>query len=305
MKRTFATTTIALSLLGLSACKGGAGDAIKYVPDGASVIGGVDLAALQKSALWEKNKDKIESGQNKEMMEAAKACNLGQETWKSVVFGADVSNAEGKMVVVLGVDGVGKKENLECIAGKIKEKTEKDPWTLEEKDGKLTLNMDGGKATGWAVGDNMLVVAGKDWAGSVTELIDGKGKAAVDGSLKDVVGRANTKEHIWVAGNIPSDMAQGPAAGAKDGTLGMNFADGLGLQLDVGFGSADDAKSKAAELNQQFEGMKGMAGEMVPKTTLDSVKIEAKDTAVHVEAKASKEDIDKISEALGKMIPGM
>lgn len=304
MKRTFAITTISLSLLGLSACKGGAGDAMKFIPDGASVIGGADLAALQKSAAWEENKEKIESGEAGETMKAAEACNLGKATWKSVVFGADVENAEGKMVIVFNVDGVGKKENLECIAGKIKEKSEKDPWTMEEADGKLTLTIDEGKATGYVVNDNMLVVAGKDWAGSVKELIDGKGKAAVDGSLKDVVGRAKTSEHVWVAGNIPESMAKGPAEGLKSGQVSMNFSDGIAIAGDLGFGSADDATKKAEEFNKQFEQLKGMAGEMVPKAVMESVKIESKDTAVHVEAKASKDDIKTISEKAGTMLGG-
>lgn len=305
MKRTFAITTIALSMLGLSACKGGAGDAMKFIPDGASVMGGVDLAALQKSSVWEENKDKIESGEQAEMMKAAEECNLGKATWKNVVFGADVNNAEGKMVVVLSVDGVGKKENLECVAGKIKEKSDKDPWTMEEKDGKLTLTIDEGKATGYVVSENMLVIAGKDWAGSVKELIDGKGKAAVDGSLKDIVGRASTKEHMWVAGTIPAEMAKGPAEGLKDGTVSMNFSDGLAIAGNLGFGSADDAKSKAEEFNKQFEQLKGMAGEMVPKAVMDSVKIEAKESAIHVEAKASNEDIKAMSEKAGGMLGGM
>jgi hypothetical protein len=305
MKRTLAITTISLSLLGLTACKGGGGDAMKYIPDGASVIGGLDLAAIQKSAAWEGNKDKIESGEAGEMMKAAEECNLGKSTWKSVVFGADVKDAEGKNVVVLSVDGIGKKENLECVAGKVKEKTEEEPWTMEEKDGKLTLSLDDGNETGYVVSDNMIVLAGKGWAGSIKELIDGKGKAAVDGSLKEIVGRANTKEHMWIAGTIPEDMAKGPAEGLKDGTVAMNFSDGLSISGNLGFGSADDAKAKAEEFNKQFEGMKAMATNMVPEAVVNSVKIEAKDSAIHVEAKASKEEVEEISDKLGGLAGGM
>ena len=152
------------------------------------------------------------------MMDAAKECNLGPDTWKSVVFGFDPEGGDSKLALVLVADGLGKKENLECIANKIKEKDDgKEPWTMEEKDGKLVLTIDEGKATGYVVNDSTLAVAGKDWAGAVQELIDGKGKPAVDNSLKDVLGRTDMSKAIWAAGVVPASMATGPADGMKDG----------------------------------------------------------------------------------------
>ena len=301
MKRTFAITTCAAALFGLSACKGGAGDAIKLIPEGANVIGGADLNALMNSTAYKENQEKIESGEGKEMLDAAAACNVGKEKWKSVTFGMDAENPK-KVAMVFEVEGLGKKENLECIQGKVKEKGGEE-FTVEEAEGKLTIKADDG--TGYVVNDNMIVFAASDWTSSVKELIDGKGKAAVDGPLKDVVARANTKDHIWMAGNIPASMASGPAEGAKNAAASLNVSNGLAIAASVGFGDAEAAKAKADEMTKMFDQFKGGAGAMgVPQTVVDSVKIEAKDSAVHVEGKATDDDIKKISESVGKMMGG-
>jgi len=309
MIRTLATTTCAAALLTLTACKGGgaSGDAAKLIPDAATVIGGVNVQSMLKSPLYDGNKEMLEKGEQKEMMDAAKECNLGPDTWKSVVFGFDPEGGDAKMAVVLVADGLGKKENLECVAGKIKEKNDgKEPWTLEEKDGKLVLNIDDGDATGYVVNDSTLAVAGKDWAGAVKELVDGKGKPAIDNSLKDVLGRTDMGKSIWAAGVIPASMASGPADGMKDGAMWVDMSSGLELMASIGVKDADTATAKAKEFQTQYDQAKGMAGAFgVPSGVTDSVKIEAKDAAINVSAKASKEDLDKINEAVKKNLGGM
>jgi hypothetical protein len=307
MKRTFATTTVAaVALLFVPACKGGAGDAAKLIPDSATVMGGVDLKALTSSDLYAKNEEMMKQGEAAEFMTALEGCNLGKDTWKSLVFGADPAGGKGKMAFVLSVTGVGKKENLECIHGKIKEKEEKDPWTMEEKDGKLVLTMSDGGGTGWAVDENTVAVAGPDWTGAVKELIDGKGKPAIDNSLKEVVGRTDTSKAIWAAGTIPSEMTEGsPAAGAKDAAGWVDLGTGLEISASIGFDSEETAKAKADEATKMFEQFKGGATAFgIPEPVVNSVKIEAKGNAVSVGGKASKEEIDTISDAAKKAMGG-
>ncbi len=309
MKRTLATTTFAAALLSLGACKGGgaAGDAAKLIPDSATVIGGVDVEGMMKSPLYGDNKEMLEKGEQKEALDAAKACNLGPDTWKSVVFGFDPEGGDKKMAVVISATGLGKKENLECISGKIKEQNDgEEPWTMEEKDGKLVLTIDEGDAIGYVVNENTLAVAGKDWAGAVKELVDGKGKAAIDNSLKDVLGRTDMKKTIWAAGTIPASMAAGPADGMKDGAMWVDMSGGLELMASIGVADADTATKKADEFTKQFDAVKGMAGTVgVPETVVETVKIEAKDASINVSAKASTDDVKKISEAVKKNLGNM
>jgi hypothetical protein len=301
MKRTFATTTLAVALFGVSACKGGAtADAVKLIPDSATVIGGMDMKAITSSKLYTDNKAMLEQGEGKEVTEAARACNLGPEAWKSVVFGFDPKSEN--MAIALAGDAIGKKENLDCIAGKMKEKAQKDVLKVEEKEGKITLTADDGKMIGYVVNDGTIVMASQAWSAAVKELVDGKGKAAIDGNLKNAYGQADTGKTFWIAGSIPADMVKGsPVEGAQTASASLDMSKGVGVQATVAFDTAENAKAKGDELTKQWEGMKSMAGSMgVPQTVVDSVKIEVKDTKVSLSASASEEDVSKLAETAKK-----
>ncbi len=309
MRRTFATTTFAFALLGVAACKGGGGDAAKFIPEAATMVGGVDLAGLQGTQSWKDNKEMVES-QGKDVLDAMSACNLGLDKWKSLTVGFDPNGGDAKMSAVIVADGVGKKENLDCAAGKIKEKSGgEDPWTAEE-DGKV-LKMKEGGAVAYVVDDNTLVVAGKDWADSVKKLTKGEGKSAFDGSLKDVIGRTDTSKHVWFAGKLP-DEAKGAAkmlgdVGEPQDIAGwMSMGSGLELFVAVGLKSSDEAGKAKDAIQTQFDGFKAMAGQVgVPQGVVDSVKFDTKDTAVTVSAKASDEDMKVIEAKLKENMGGL
>lgn len=296
MKRTTLTTTLAMALLGLAACKGGGADSAKLIPDAATMVVGVDVAGLLKSDVYTSNKDMIEKGDAKEMMDAAAACNVPMDKWKSVTVGMDMT--KNAFAAVVNADGIGKEENLTCMHGKIKEKKGSEPWKLEEKDGKKVLTMEDG-GVGYIVNEGSLVVASKDWAASVKDLIDGKGKSVFDGALKDVIGRADTGKTIWGAGTLPAEMLKGsPADGAKDAAGSIDLSGGVAVAASVGFGSADDATKKKDELKAAFDALKGAAGAKgVPQAVVDSVTIDASGSAVTFAVKASSDDVKKIKEA--------
>jgi len=305
MNRTFVTTTLAAAVLSLTACKGGAGDSVKLIPDSATAIVGVDVKSVMGSQLYKDYKEQIEGGA-KDQLEAAKKCNVGPDTWKSVVVGMDPTKGDGAMVAVITADGIGKKENLECVQKEAKAANgDKDAFTLEEE-GKV-LKMDGDQGVGYVINDNTLAFAGKDWADTVKKLKDGEGKNAMDGSLKDVVARTDTGKTIWFAGKVPEDMG-GMAAGAlgfspKDAAGWVDLSSGLALNVSAG---ADDAEKIAGELNTKWEGLKGMASSQgAPQGAVDSVKIGNKDGAVTVEASISDDDLKKIAEQAQGALGGM
>ena len=111
-----------------------------------------------------------------------------------------------------------------------------------------------------------------------------------------------SRSPAWAAGTLPAEITkEGPAAGAKDAAGDADLSNGLALKASVGFASADDAKKKAEELQKQFDGVKGAASGMgVPQAAVDSVKIEAKDAAVHVSASISADDMKKVQETVMK-----
>lgn len=306
--KTFATTTFAFALLGLAACKGGGGEAAKFIPEAATMVGGVDLAALQGTQSWKDNKALVEA-QGKEMLDAMAGCNLGLDKWKSVTFGVDPAGGDEKMAAVIVADGLGKKENLDCAASKIKEKNGgKDPWTAENE-GK-TLKMEQGQVA-YVVDDNTVVLAGKAWAADVEKLTKGEGKSAFDGQLKDVIGRTDTSKHVWFAGKLPDD-AKGAAkmlgdVGEPQDVAGwLDVSGGLEAWVAVGFKTGDEATKAKEAGEKQFEAVKGMAGTFgVPQAVVDSVKFDTKDTAATVTAKISDADLKTLQEQMGKMMGGM
>lgn len=275
------------------------------IPDAATVIGGVDLKALVNSDAFKKGEETMMQGEAKQAMEAFEACKLGKDKWKSLVFGLDPSDAKSKRAMAIAVDGVGVKENLECIHDKMKEIDEgEDPWTMEEKDGRLELAMkDGG--TGWVVNENLVAFAGEGWKDAVKELVEGKGKSAIDNSLKDLVGKTDTSKAVWGAGKVPAEMAKGPGEGITDVAGWIDLSSGVSVQVTGGFGSEETAKTKAEGFNKQFEGAKGAAKMFnIPETVVNSVKIEQKGDAVQVTGAVSKEDLDKIVEVGKKAMGG-
>lgn len=304
MKRSFVTTTFAVAVFGVAACKdGGAADAAKLIPDAATGIAGVDVKALTSADFFKENQKELEKGEAKKMLDAAAECNVGLDKWKSVVVGADVGADEPNMAIVFSAEGIGKKANLECIKGK----AEGADFTIEEKDGKTVLAM-GDDGKGWAVNDNMVVIATPAWTAEVEKLIGGNGKPAVDNSLKDLYKQASTGKMIWFAGNVPQKMA-GQAQGAQSVSGWLDLSKGLGLSVSVGFESGEKAKGVHDQLKQQFDQMKPMAqGFGVPQKVVDSVKFEQKDAQLTVSAAASQEELktigDKIKSGLGGMLGG-
>ncbi|MGB1275002.1 MAG: hypothetical protein ACPG77_04565 [Nannocystaceae bacterium] len=290
MKRTITITLAATAFIGLTACKGGGGAAAsKLIPEQATIIGGMDLGGLMGSSLYKDNKDKMQDEKAKEMMEAAKGCNIDIEKLGSVVFGTD--GGENVAFVITGA-GIGEEANIDCIGKKIEEKDGKAPWT---KDGK-TLTLDEGKATAYLVDGKTVAFASKSWAGAVKELVDGKGKAAVDGPNKDLFARADKSKHIWVAGKVPEGMAA-MAKGVKDFSGYVHFSGGLQIHAAAGFATAEEAsalKDMAAGGLQMAKPM--LKQQNLPETLTDDIKIDAKDTVLSVDAKISDEDLKKVSE---------
>jgi hypothetical protein len=297
MKRTFATSALAVAVIGLAACKGGAGDAVKFVPEAATFIAGVDVAAVRSSKLWTDNKEKLESGGGEDLKKMEK-CNLGIDKFSKVTIAGD-GKGEGSIVAIVEGDGIGKKENLDCLA------KEDEKFTVEE-DGKV-VKIGGGEMVGYVVSDGLVAFAGDDWAASVKELVDGKGKNAGDGALKDLIGRAPTSDAIWFAGNVPQEMAamaSGAGGTPKDVTGGINLSSGVAAKVAVTMSSEDEAKKMKETADAQIEGLKGGGAEAlgVPKAVVESVKVETDGAMIKAEASISDADLKTLQDKLMGMM---
>ncbi len=311
MKRKISVTFAAMALLGLGvslpACKGGASAAAgKLIPEQATILVGVDVGRLMKTKLYVDNKAEFEKqSEYKEMAEAAKGCNLDPETAISAVtFGTD---GKGNFVAVVTGEGIGNEANLTCIADKAKEKNNgKVPFTIADDGGKKVLRMDNEDSIGFITDAKTVVVTSKSWEAAVKDLIDGKGKPAMDGPNKDLFARADHSKHIWAAGLVPAEAAGGAAAMGgepKDFSLSLDLSSGLGIKAAVGLANADQAKLLKQKADEALPGVKAMAPMFgVPAKAMDTVKVDVKDNQITFEASMSNEDIQALKDKAAGML---
>ena len=305
--RLAALTFTALGFLALVGCKGGGAANGKYIPEAATVVGGIDLAGVQDSKIWKDHVKAMVEAKGKDGLAAMTACNLGLDKWKSLTFGGTTDGGDAKVAIVIVADGIGKKDNLECAHGKLKESEGgKDPWTVKD-DGKLLEMTDNG-AIAYVIDDNTIAMAGKDWAADVAKLTKGEGKSAFDGALKDLIGRTDTGKQIWFAGTLPAAIG-GMAAGQigatpKDIAGYLDFSSGVAVQTSVGVATKDEADAVKTKIEGMYNLMvKDMAkAQGISDDTLGSVKFSTDGTAVTFEAKVSDEEVGKSIAKLAPML---
>lgn len=282
-------------------------DAMKYIPDGANLLIGVDAAKVAGSDLMKENADMLKQGDAGEMMDAADACKVGMGSWKYMLVGGNTEEKEA-VVAVMSATSVGTKGTLECIGKKFKEKKPDEKFEITEEDGHTVVITGDDPAKDmklYAISDDVVAVVGAGSLEAFKGLLGGSGKSAAEGSLKDVLGSVDQSKHIYFGMIATADMQNGPTAGLKHVTGSVDLSEGLALAAAGEFGDEAKATEVAKMGNDQFAQMKGMAGMFgIPQTVVDSVKIEAKGGAVTASAKASKDDLKKIADSAKQQMGG-
>ncbi len=268
-------------LLVAPACKGSRSKLEQLVPDGATGIMSVDPQPMLKSDSYAKLMALAKDSDPKvgvvlDQLEGD--CKLDYLKMESYVAGFDALS-QG-FVLAMRMPNIGTKDSLSCVADLIKENTGDSPMTFGEEDGKLTIDVAGGEAKGWATDDNTIVFSSKGWASAVQQRIKGEGKSAVDNYLKDAVALADKDAHVWLAGKMPAIakpfLAETPGKGLDMGAASMRFGDDLEFEMTVVFEEAGQASDLEAEINKQLGELKPMAIEQgVPTEVFDSLSIEA------------------------------
>jgi hypothetical protein len=293
MKRIW-TTTLAVSLLVLPACKGGASaDAVKLVPDEAEFIIGLNPKAITSSEAYKSVATELEGQEDyKEMMTAFEGCNLKPTEFDAIVIGANQSE---EFVAVIVGDGIGEDDNATCII-KALQKSAGDPEIAEvtKVDGKKVI--EGTDARAYLVNKNMMAMATTGWQDKVGELIDGKGTPAIENSKKDLYGKVDTKGAMWFLADIPAELAgmaalaAPEAAEVKTAAGTIDLSKGAAINLLAGFDSEDKAKTVATTLQGLFDGVKGEAPKELAGI-VESVKIEASGNDVKISASATTDEL--------------
>jgi hypothetical protein len=220
-------------------------------------------------------------------------------SWKSfevVTVGIDPTS-EGASIVVAG-PGVGKLDNVKCLAGKSTDGKVK----LEQVDGKDVLSLGGGESFGHMVDDNHLVIATKNWNDTVKGLVGGTGTSVAAGGLKDVMARADQSQEMWFAMKIPADLAGGmkgsPVEKVTDvaGSLDIKADNSIAFAVSMGAGTADDA----AAVSKGLTDMKPLlAASGAPSDLTDKIKIESAEAIVKISLELTGEDLAKLQTMAG------
>jgi hypothetical protein len=293
MKR-IVTTSLAVSLLVLPACKGGASaDAVKLVPDEAEFIVGLNPKTITGSELYKQFSSEFEKEEDfKEAMSSFEECGLKPTEFDAVIVGAN--QAEDFVAVIVG-DGIGEDDNASCIIKNIQKMSgEEEVADVTKEDGKKIIQFTDGRA--YLVNNNMLALSTTAWEAKIGELIDGKGTPAIENSKKDLYGKVDSKAAVWFIADVPTELAGMAAAAAPEATevktvVGtVDLSKGVAIDLIAGFPDEAKATATATKLQEAFDGLKGMAPPELGGV-VESVKIEASGSDVKVGVSASMEDI--------------
>ncbi|HLT36474.1 MAG TPA: hypothetical protein VK034_09310 [Enhygromyxa sp.] len=300
MKRIL-TTTLAVSVLVLPACKGGASaDAVKLVPNEAEFIIGLSPKAIGESELYKSFAPEFEKESDyKEMVSIFEDCGLKPFEFDAVVVGA---NQGGEFVAVIAGNSVGKKDEAVCVIKNVqKQAGDEQIADVVKEGGKNVINFTDGRA--YLVNDNMLALATTDWQDAVGELIDGKGTPAIENSKKDAMGKVDTKKAVWFVASVPAELAgmaalAGPEVTEVKSVAGsLDLSKGVSLEFVAGFEGDDKAKAAADKVQSLFDMAKGETPAELKGMT-ESVKIEASGSDVKISASASMDDINAMKSQL-------
>lgn len=278
------------------AAAGGAADAaaaLKYVPDASAIVAQMNLKSLVALPGAEAGVTMAlaMNPDAKPMMDALAGCEMSWKSFEVVTIGVDPMT-EGASIVVAG-PGVGKLDNIKCLASKSTDGKVK----VEQVDGKDVLSLGGGESFGHMVDDNHLVIATKGWNDTVKGLVAGTGTSVAAGGLKDVMARADQSQEMWFAMKIPADLAAGmkgsPVEKVTDvaGSLDIKADNAIAFAVSMGAGTADDA----AAVSKGLTDMKPLlAASGAPADLTDKIKIESAEAIVNITLELTGEDLAKL-----------
>lgn len=278
---------LALPLLLLPACKRDRQKLEKLVPDGATGLMSIDGQALVKSPLYSSSMALVEANaEAKAMLDQLESkCSLSYDDMGAVVVGLDLLS-QGVMVAGHWPN-IGKKESLECmfeVSGE--HRGGMGSPTFSEEGGRTKIAA--GEMVGWALDDDTLVMCTKSWSSAVEARIEGKGKAAIDNNLREVIGLTDTGKHLWFAGELPSVIGpfleKTPVRGAKRAAGSVQLGDALAIELVAGFADEARAAELKDEATRQLEAFKGKVEQEEITKAMDSVSFEADGSILRVRA---------------------
>lgn len=281
-------------------------DALAYIPDGANVVFGLDAATVATSEpindILERWNTPIHDHTN-EVLAAADACNVPMSTW-DYAFVAGEADLDGDVILVVSAIGVGKKDTLDCIGRILVEESPQARFDVGEEDGRVVVSAGDENQKVYALSDDVVALVSANWQGAFKDRLEGEGKAALDGSLKDVMASIDRSQHMYFGAVANAAMRREFTEPLKHVTITVDLSEGLSIAALAEFADIDTATALAEQYTVMFEQLKGFLAKSLdlPWSVLDSVKIEAKGASVVFSVSATGDDVEPASKSIATLL---
>lgn len=257
-------------------------DPAALLPEGTLFVMGLDVAALWNSKALSDHKNKIESSEFAPQLAALRKCKLGPESIERVVLGADT---QGHQVLVLRGKNLGDSSRWSCLA----KAPAGMPWpsfTLKKAEGQERLRPIAGGGRGLLVDENTVLLSDAFWWPKVLEVVAGRTKPAIEGPLGRLYANAPTQHQLWFRGALPAraesilvKFAPSSEKGVEQVSGGLALKEGLAMELDAVFGSAQLAESAKRELSSWLAHLKRSSPMFgLPKSVMERAKLDVQAT---------------------------
>lgn len=269
-----------------------AADYAHLLPPELTLVMGMDVAALQRTAAWDNVMQAMQ--QNQEFYAPLAACELGPEAWHHLLFGmVPPSDDEQLPTLVMVIDGddVGTPQKVECLVES----------TSQVREKPLTPTPDGlgytaeGAATLYPISADALVLTTNDVAADVRARMDQGGPSVFDDALQSAAARTDMEEQLWVVGTMPDLPELSPGIRMQNFSGSFNFDHGMRVSVALGVDTPESAATAQSFFVKQLPYFMAVGGAMgVPKDIFERTEIGTRGNAVTMDGSITPEEFEEI-----------
>jgi hypothetical protein len=275
-------------------CDGGHIGALSFAPGDASMVMGLDLAALSRHPEYVARRGALEHGEVGRWIAAADACGLGRDTWRTATFAGEPGLAE-TAVAIVRASGIGERDRVQCMRDRLADSQGNAPFTIVEGASPLELRFGDGRRA-WAVNVCTLVLAGAPTADAVRARIDGDGKPLLAGPIGTTVARAGEHHHIWVA--FAPAKGNTAISGLVDWSTGIDLHRGFAVDAVAQFVDAQAAATFSTQLRQGLEALRSGGFSPLGPRLLEMLSVGATDRFMTLSIRGDARDLASILDAI-------
>lgn len=240
------------------------------------------------------------SPEMKNAMSAMNTCGLDPKTIESVTVGVDADD-DGALIV--RGPGWGDIEKWRCVRTELKALGGSADFEIG-KDGEESYLRSGSDQIRFP-DDETLVLFDEKWERDTKEILAGTStKKLSEMPIASVIDRVNVEEPVWGAVILPkSELDATPMAGMTEIWGALAIGDELDLTIAGKTDSADRAEEMRAQVQKQWDEVKGMAAAFgIPSSLTTKIEFKAVDDVAKFHMRATPEELREAGEKIAGMM---